>query len=376
MVTRKHFLLVAITFALIAVQIACSIGGYSLSKDNSSSQTGSESQTQTPDLGQPVPTLAAKPSKPEPTKFVTIKTPTSAPALQVAPPEPGTANAAGRVVWNSQPVVGDEVKLCEEMGMFSGCEGKQFSTATDDQGYYVFMNVTPGEYSVIVKSIDSEHWIFATAKFGISAKKQQLTAGETLILNDLHLFKSDLKHISPAEDEKVNEDKPTLAWDAYPDAAYYEVYLNPRAGSSISDTVTENSYTATRSLLNCEYTWQVEAFNADKIEIAEYDGFSHFRVVGQPNSCEVLLNSPQDSASLKGTGIELSWQAHPLATEYYVYVSDKNYKNVIDAAKTSATTYKLTEALPAGDYSWYIAAYDGSECIAWSDHYKLKVTGP
>ena len=365
MSTQKRLFFVAMAIVLIIAQIACSLGGFTISKEEVSPQD------QPAQPAQPV-----NPAQPGPTGFVVLSTPTSAPAIQVAPPQPGTANAAGRVLWNGQPIIGVEVKLCQEMKLLSGCAGTQFSTTTNDQGYYVFASVTPGEYALVVHGIDADRWIYITAGLSISAKKHQLTAGQTLNVGDQHIFKFDLALTSPTEDEKVSQAKPTLTWNTYPDTAYYEIYVSPRSGESIRENVTENKFTVPNPLLNCEYTWTVEAFNSQGIQIAEHEGYWDFLVTGQSASCEVLLNAPLDGVNLKGTGIEFSWQAHSLATHYMLYVSDENYKYVIDGARVNTTTYTLTQVLPPGQYKWYVSAYDDKDWIASSDHYDFTVSGP
>src|SRR4030042_3731893 len=44
---------------------------------------------------------------------------TNTPAIVVATPQPGTANAAGRVLWNNEPVTDIEVKLCNTSPAYS-----------------------------------------------------------------------------------------------------------------------------------------------------------------------------------------------------------------------------------------------------------------
>jgi hypothetical protein len=381
-IRKRSYLILTAAALIITVQIACSVGGFTLSKNDSTSQKTTQPQAQSSGAEQPGPTQSiqstqsTKSEKSQPTKFVILNTPTPETAIQVEPPQSGKANAAGRILWNNQPVVGNEVMLCENMEIFKGCQGAQFTTNTSEKGYYVFASVPPGQYAIVMKAVDAESWIYITGGLSISAKKHELKAGETLMLKDQHIYRLDLKQTSPAIDEKVNQEKPTLVWETYPDAAYYEVWLNPRSGQYISDKVTENKFTVPRALLNCDYTWSIEAFNKYGIEIAEHDGYMHFQVTGQPASCEVLLNAPLDGANLKGTGNEFAWQAHPLADHYLLYVQDKKFKNIVDSVRVNGTSYTVTDTLPPGDYQWYIAAYDHDTWIAASDHYKFKVSAP
>ncbi|MBU1660316.1 MAG: carboxypeptidase-like regulatory domain-containing protein [Chloroflexi bacterium] len=368
--SNNKFVLICVVVVFIMAQISCSLGGFTISREDSGAQPEATSQLDSTE--QP-----ASPAQTAPTEIVVVNTPTSEPMIEVPPPESGKSNAVGRILWNGQPVIGTEVKLCEEMGLITGCEGIQFSTTTDEQGYYLFVNVIPGQYAIVVHAIDVDRWLFITARLGLSPKKHTLEAGKTLELGSQHIYKFDLYQISPAEGEQVDEAEPTLRWDVYPDAAYYEVYVSPQNGDSIREKLTSNEFTVNKNLLNCEYSWQVEAFNAQEVKIAEHEGYMHFLVIDQSASCEALLNSPQDGANVTGEGLELSWQAHPLANYYLLYVSDESYNNIVDGVRVNETSYVLTQTLSSGKYKWYISVYDqAGKWIATSAHYGFIVTNP
>src|SRR5215207_5534816 len=62
-------------------------------------------------------------------------------------PAPGKGNVQGKAMFNEQPAVGVEVKLCEKFSQFvGGCSGKTLTTKTDDAGEYLIKDVTPGLY--------------------------------------------------------------------------------------------------------------------------------------------------------------------------------------------------------------------------------------
>jgi hypothetical protein len=343
---------------LLVPQFACSL-------------TGGGSEPPQPD--------AATAEKAARTAVPTVKKTTAPPTpdIEVPDPESGTGNVVGRIVWNELPAADLEVRLCEEMGMVSGCEGAQYSALTDADGIYLFLNVTPGEYALAVESFDGEHWLFVTAGLGMSAKKYTVTADQTLRIPQQAIYKFDLFTTAPEEDAEVAEARPTLEWESYPGADYYLVYLTQENGSAIFfDEKTEtNSIAPSKDLLSCQYTWQVEAYNSQGSKIAEQDGYSHFTVVGQPLSCYLDVVSPADGASLAGSGIVLEWKAHELAKYYRVHIWDTDYNDLLDGMKVDATSYPVPQTLAPGEYTWYVTAYDADDRqFAQSDFIEFTVT--
>ncbi|MGA9397833.1 MAG: SUMF1/EgtB/PvdO family nonheme iron enzyme [Anaerolineaceae bacterium] len=220
---------------------------------------------------------------------------TSAPVNGIAAPEPGTANLIGRVIWNNQPVIDTEVKLsCPA----SWCEKPPFLTTTDVQGWYVFTNLPAGKYSVKVHAIDKDSDYWFTLYYPSSDRptypyyppkpiQYDLTADKTLMLDDLSIYKFDLKQTFPGEGEQVSQKNPTLGWDSYPGAAYYGFYFGQDYLPGIGEKVIDNSYPITVPLSNCTYVWKVEAFNIEGIKISEFKNYNtSFIMVDQPSSCE------------------------------------------------------------------------------------------
>jgi hypothetical protein len=344
--------------AAVIFQLACSVGGYSISpssdsQDSPSDQSGAP--TSTP-IVLDVSTQSAVEAIP----------PTPALNLDIPKPQPGTGSIAGRLLWNGEPVVGTEVKLCEKMGMFTGCEGKQFTAVTDANGIYLLANITPGEYALVFHAIDRDSWVYVTSSF-IKAKKFPVEADKTLVLEDQHLYKYDLKHLSPAEKAQVSEAQPALKWEAYPGAAYYEVYLS--AEGALSTILRVKRYTGTeitpdQPLLACEYVWQIEAYNAQGVMIAKYDGYSHFMVIDQPISCYIVITSPADKTQVGASGVKLTWEPHPLAAYYklVVWKDDVGGDKIVDYARIDgATSYTFDQTLAPAEYIWSVYAHTSSD---------------
>lgn len=354
---------------VVFVLLACSVGGYSIQQEQQpAGESGEGSSGQSG--GEPPS------SSGEPTAIVISPTQPPKILIDVPKPEAGKGNVVGRILWNSQPVVGADTKLCEEFEMFGGCQGQEFSTKTDDKGYYLFLNVPPGEYALAVRALDKDAWLFVTAGL-FNAKKYKVTADETLEIGDQSIYKFDIKIASPADKAKVADAKPTLEWDAYSNAAYYEVYVTAEKGGAIliNERTDTNKYTFANPLLACKYTWNVEAFNASNEKIAELDGYFDFHVIDQPVSCYVGLISPQDGASVSGQGLVLKWEEHPLAAYYEVHVWDADYNDILGSARVdNATEYTLSQTLKSGGYKWYITAFDQTgDDVAGSDFYEFSV---
>src|SRR5215218_5892809 len=122
-------------------------------------------------------------------------------------PAPGTGNVQGKVLYNGAPVENIQVKLCETFSRFlSGCGGKIYEAKTDKDGDFVITNIEPKEYQgLTVRVFDTDSYVFATTGIaGISATKYGVVAGKTLFVSPTHLFKGDLKVVSPKAGSTVS----------------------------------------------------------------------------------------------------------------------------------------------------------------------------
>jgi len=191
-------------------------------------------------------------------------------------PAPGTGNVQGKVLYNSKPAVNIEVKLCESFNRFlGGCSGKTFTAKTDQDGEYVITNVPPKTYEALLARVfDTDSSIFATTGIaGISAANYEVTADKTLFVKPTHLFKSDLKLLSPKAAEKISTDTPELKWESYPDAAYYKlsVHANDHLVESpyVNKRVDGTSLSVDKPLQKGTYRWKVEAYNSEDRKLSE-----------------------------------------------------------------------------------------------------------
>ena len=184
-------------------------------------------------------------------------------------PAPGTGNVQGKVLYNGQPVENIEVDLCETFNQYlpgEPCGGKRYTARTDKDGDYVIANVEPKVYEGLLVSVfDTDSYVFATSGIGISASKYEVTADKTLFVRPTHLYKRDLKLVSPKAGATVSAQNLELKWEPYPDAAYYELSVTPEetAGTSpySGERVDGTSFAVNKPLPNGTYRWEVAAFN-------------------------------------------------------------------------------------------------------------------
>ena len=278
-------------------------------------------------------------------------------------PMAGCGNVAGRVFWNSKPVNEARVLLCEDFNVFSGCEGETYESSTDEKGVYIVENIPVGEYAILMQLPGEENYIFAgDTLFG--ATEIKIEEGKTIPLDDMHIFKTDLILTAPSDNEEIETRKPALSWKSYQDADYYLIFLYPEAGhigQLIDEKVKETSYQVESELLNCNFSWKIEAFNQYGRKIAESE-YGHFFVKVDCPSCYLKVLTPADKEKIKqGNAITLSWEEHPMAANYNISVRNtETGEYPVDSVEIDATSYKITESIPEGEYYFSVDAIDSS----------------
>lgn len=374
---QKRFRVLVFIAVLVLVLSACELPFTISMKDQAKSTVAVEApgttgggESESPDTGeQPQIPIVAGPPTPTPFKYAGPM------------PSAGTGGVYGRLLWNDKPVGDIQVKLCDEIEYFGGCEGAEFPTITDANGVYTILNVPPGSYGLTYKALDSDTWYYVTSGL-MNAKDFEIPADQMVSVGDHKTVRTDLVIISPQEDERLQGvARPTLSWQPYPDAAYYELtFHGGRMGSIIHrKQLTETSFTLDRDLQTCDYSFDIEVFNANETVIAEYDGWRNFEIAGLPTSCKLKLLSPADGASAAANAINLTWEAHPWAKAYklMMFAKDNRDNKVLDFVETSATSYTVTQAVTAGAYEWYVYAYDEfGDSLGFSDTFTLYVTAP
>ncbi|MDQ3813843.1 MAG: carboxypeptidase-like regulatory domain-containing protein, partial [Armatimonadota bacterium] len=291
-------------------------------------------------------------------------------------PPAGLGNAIGRVLYNSQAAPGIEVELCENLSFISGCSGRTYEAKTNKDGYYVIDKVKPGDYALSVRVFNTNRYIYPTAGI-LSAAKFKVEKDKTLDVRTVNLWKTNLQVTSPKPGSTIKTGQPKLMWKAYPGAAQYEVTLRSKDNATSMDTMktSETSATPDKALLNGEFKWKVEAYNAEGVKIATTPEDATFKVVGQAGSANVVLVAPTNSARISGTGVTLKWKAHPQADEYRVYVKGvKAADALLKFESVDGTSYTFTQPLPPDTYYWSAHAYKAGDKIAEStlQHFTVK----
>lgn len=205
--------------------------------------------------------------------------------IEKVKPAPGTGNVQGKVLYNSKPAENIEVKLCETFSRFlSGCGGQILTARTDKDGEYVITNVPPKTYEALTARVfESDSYVFATSGIaGISSAKYDVVADKTFFVTPIHLFKGDLKTLSPKAGAKVVAQGLELKWEPYPDAAYYKfsTYAEDSSITSpyINQRVEGTSFGLDKPLQKGIYRFQVIAFNKDDRKLSESSSDMTFTV--------------------------------------------------------------------------------------------------
>jgi hypothetical protein len=311
----------------------------------------------------------------QPEKAAAVTTTDDTPAPQRKPPA-GQGNAIGRVLFDGKGAPNIEVQLCETIGLVGGCSGQTYAGKTNKDGFYIIDKVKPGAYALAVRVFNTDKFLYPTVGI-MSAAKFNVEKDESFAVQAVNLWKTDLQIQSPKNGSTVQSDKPKLTWKAYPNAANYKVSVRTRQGVGALATIetSEPSAVPEKPLLNGEYQWRVEAANAEGTKIAETDRDAVFKVAGQAGSNTVDIVNPKPKSTVSGSGLTLQWKAHPLATEYRIYLKGvKAKESILSFESMNGTSYKLPNVLPADQYFWSVEAYKDGEKIAGSPLQTFKTT--
>ncbi|PYT01823.1 MAG: hypothetical protein DMF63_03020 [Acidobacteria bacterium] len=189
-------------------------------------------------------------------------------------PAAGKGNVQGKAFFNEKPAAGVDVKLCKTFNQFfGGCGGETFTAKTDENGEYLIKNVPPGVYEgLTVRVFNTPYYVFATSGI-ISAAKYEIAADKTYFAPDSHLFKNDLKLVSPKAGSRIAGDGIEVKWEPYTDAAYYKFSIHADTGETeydfINKRVDDTSYVLDKPLKPGSYRIEVDAFTANDRKLAQ-----------------------------------------------------------------------------------------------------------
>jgi len=276
-------------------------------------------------------------------------------------PQAGRSNLYGHLLWNSSPLQDLEIQACPDANYKNECEQPVYSTKSDASGAFIIADILPGEYEVVVHAINQEKWL-DVRDLTEDYSTMEIAANLCISTGNINLIKYDLFQKSPPNNAKLSEARPVLTWDAYPDAAYYELYWGAEEGKAIyvHERVESNEATPQADVPTCRYSWKVTAFNAQAVAIAETEEFFSFYVLDQLLSCYVVNNQPASNSVVSRENLVLSWDPHPLADHYQIsmVMSSPTYKKIIDYVEVAEPRYALEVILEPGDYYWNVYAID------------------
>jgi hypothetical protein len=329
---KKIILLTVFSFFIALFSVSCSKGKKDISKDK---------------------------TEKEKTKSESISYP------DIQPPKTGKGNVAGRILWNSKPAEGIEVTMCKEFNIFSGCKGREYKETTDADGFFIIRDAEPGEYSLVVKVFKSDKYLYFTSGIGITAKKHTVTENETEKLGEQNIYKLDLKVTAPKSESVLKNSRPNITWDAYPEASYYKVTLRPENGDNVyfERKIEDTSLNTDVDLVDCKYTFKIEAYNSSDVKIAEANDDLKFTVSNNKGSCKINVISPLNKSNLSSR-VTIKWEKHPLVAKYTVYValsgSGKN-NTIVNFVDVAETEYTIDKVLEPGEYDFSIYGKNSSD---------------
>lgn len=281
-------------------------------------------------------------------------------------PAAGKGGLQGRVNWNGKGAPSLRLRLCDDVSSFSSCKNKVYEAKSNPSGDYRFENVDPGDYGLLVKVFDTDDWLFITSGV-VTARKYKVESGATASVGTQNIFKTDLQPDAPKINAQITEVRPTLTWKSYTDAAYYQVYLSGKQGEALLvNHRTENtSVVVPRDLLDCAYTFKVEAFNAARYKIAEFGDSLAFTGKTGKGPCELKPISPavmNETVSLdKAANLVLQWPEHPAVKNYVVILMEQDNSSapkILDFVPVNESSIKVGKPLPAGKYLWWAQVID------------------
>ena len=160
---------------------------------------------------------------------------------------------------------------------------------------------------------------------------------------------------------------PTLSWKPFVDASHYRLTISWDGGSQTVNTFS-TSYTPTSlSAVNSPFTWSVRAIDAKNgLESPiPINGQRTFSLAGSPPTTGAAPLTPlaPSPATTFTRFPALKWEPHPDAAYYRVYVGvhGNPFVTALDGAPTfPAWTDTSDRYLGAGQYDWFVQAYNGA----------------
>ena len=267
----------------------------------------------------------------------------------------------------------ETVLFCQDFSLYWGCGDKTYEVMTDEDGFYIFTDVEPGEYTLVMEAVGGTEAVQYSSDLGRKVKTFAVGRGQMRLMEPMVLFVPNLQAIAPMAtvtvptpiaDNGILTHAVDLRWQPYGETAVYEVYLSPVRGDVVfvNEQVAEERITAVLPRLNCLYDWQVVALDSDHIKIAQTQTVT-FTVTGAEIDCDVVLLPPRIGEVISETikPVILDWEVHEMADTYHVWLVDAKQPQrppILDFKEVSRSRFELGNGLRASQYLWAVMAFD------------------
>lgn len=308
---------------------------------------------------------------------------TVAAGATAAPKAEALGQVSGLVQFDGKAVAGIKVRLCPT-GQMACRAPTGYETTTDTEGRYRFDKVKEGLYTVAANLFATNTLVFGTVVGPLGPagpNTYSVWGGNAVKVPPIHLFKSDLKPISPQPGATVKTSKPVFEWQPYPGATRYTVTLRPEGlpGLHPEDALSTEAtrLEAQNEVLNGAYSWRLRAFNAEGIKLAETEA-TRFKVLGShsPPGPVKLLAPKHGDTTVVGSGLRFDWTPEPKAKAYALELARDTSPGFPGFTKTvdvPAPGHVWDYTLPAGKYRWRVWTTADNKRLSVSEYARFEI---
>lgn len=165
--------------------------------------------------------------------------------------------------------------------------------------------------------------------------------------------------ISPTNNQFLKQATPLFVWGSAPDAGIgfekFQLFID---NTLFADSIADTTYTAYQELAYGHHTWYLKGF--DSLGNYQFSIVGHFYIDNAPPN-PFNLSSPADSGIVMFPTPNLSWEAATDSAggsgmrKYQLWINEVVNR---DSIPIGTTTVSPANALPQGEYTWFVKAYD------------------
>lgn len=178
-------------------------------------------------------------------------------------PVAGPDQVVGRVMWGRTGVPGANVEVKPPGAFYQ--EPVLASAVADAGGYFSLDKLPAGSYVIYALGPGPEFWDFTGYPLDIPPGRGDVDVGTLYVSQMMQL-------LGPPDGGVLSTTRPTLRWDAFPGAAFYQVnILDDQGRDVVRDSTAGTSYTLPFDLQRGRnYEWFVQAMDSNGTEIAYF----------------------------------------------------------------------------------------------------------